>query len=287
MDENKNLENLEEVVEEVAEEVVETAEDAVATAEEAIEEAIEEVAEVEEAVVEAAEETVSEAVEAVEEIIPAKKNKSGVVVAIVLALAIVAAACVWFFMPKNPYNKMGYVDISGKTVQDLADQMGVSLADFLAQYELPADMPADTTESAAYYNIPVKIMAQMFGMDFATMKETLHFPEEVTEDTTWGEAEGLVLLKDYVGEENLDAFKEQYGFGEEVTLETQWKDVRTTVDTAQKEARIEQEKAAAEAENLEATEEGEATEDAGIEVAPEAEVEGDITELDADEIPAE
>ena len=280
MDENKNLENLEEVVEEVAEEVVETAE-------EAIEEATEEVAEVEEAVVEAAEEIVSEAVEAVEEIIPAKKNKSGVVVAIVLALAIVAAACVWFFMPKNPYNKMGYVDISGKTVQDLADQMGVSLADFLAQYELPADMPADTTESAAYYNIPVKIMAQMFGMDFATMKETLHFPEEVTEETTWGDAEGMVLLKDYVGEENLDAFKEQYGFGEEVTLETQWKDVRTTVDTAQKEARIEQEKAAAEAENLEATEEGEATEDAGIEVEPEAEIEGDITEFDAEEIPAE
>ena len=233
MDENKNLENLEEVVEEVTEEVI------------------------------------------VE-----KKSKSGVVVAIVLALAIVAAACVWFFMPKNPYNKMGYVDISGKTVQDLADQMGVPLADFLAQYELPEDMPADTTESAAYYNIPVKIMAQMFGMDYATMKETLHFPEEVTEDTTWGEAEGMVLLKDYVGEENLDSFKEQYGFGDEVTLETQWKEVRTAVDTAQMEARIEQEKAALEAEKL-------AAEDEGMEVEPEAEVEGDVTESDTEETPAE
>lgn len=274
MDENKNLENIEEVTEDVvetAEEVVEEVTDATIEVAEEITEAVEEVAENLEEV-------------AQEPVVEVKKSKSGVVMAIILVVAIVAAACVWFFMPKNPYNKLGYVDISGKTVQDLADQMGVSLADFLAQYELPADMPADTTESAAYYSIPVKIMAQMFGMDFATMKETLHFPETVTEETTWGEAEGLVLLKDYVGEENLDAFKEQYGFGDEVTLETQWKDVRTAVDTAQKEARIEQEKAAAEAEKLAA----ESADGAETEEAPaEEDATADVEEAPQEEVPAE
>ena len=80
------------------------------------------------------------------------------------------------------------------------------------------------------------------------MKETLHFPESVTEDTTWGDAEGLVLLKYYVGEENLEAFKSEYGFGEEITADTEWGEVRTVVDSKQRDLRLEQEAAAAEAE---------------------------------------
>lgn len=286
MDENKNLENLEEVTEapEAAEEVVEEApevvEEVAEEVTEAIEEAAEEVAEEmsEDAVAAEDTEVAEGTAEVVEEVVPEKKSKAGVILAIILVVAIIAAACVWFFMPKNKYNKMGYVDISGKTVQDLADQMGVDLAAFLAQYELPADMPADTTESAAYYNIPVKIMAQMFGMDYATMNETLHFPETITENSTWGEAEGEVTLQYYVGEENLASFKEQYGFGDEVTLETKWKDVRFTVDSAQKEARIEQEKAMAEAEK-------EAEQDAQTETDADAEVEVE-TEGEA-EAPAE
>jgi len=279
MDENKNLENLDGSTEEIqaTEEVVE--ETVEATPEESVNEEIaEETPDAQEESQEAVEATSEEVPEAISEPASEKKSKAGVIVAIVLVVAIVAAACVWFFMPKNKYNKMGYVDISGKTVQDLADQMGIGVAEFLEQYQLPSDMPADTTESAAYYNIPVKVMAQMFGMDYATMKETLHFPETVTEDTTWGEAEGEVLLKDYVGEDNLDAFKEQYGFGDEVTLETKWKEVRYEVDMAQKVAREEQEKAMAEAEK-------EAEADANAEEPADAPAE-EQTDV-ADETPAE
>lgn len=267
MDENKNLEN----VQDVAEEVTETVEE---TVEEIAEEAVEETPEVEEVTEDAevpAEEIVEAAVEA------PKKSKAGAIIAGILVVAIIAAAAIVFMLTDNKYNRMGYVDISGKTVQDLADQMGVSLEEFLKQYELPADMPANTTESAAYYNIPVRVMAQMFGMDYATMKETLKFPETVTEDTTWGEAEGEVTLRDYVGEENFEGFKEEYGFGEEVTLDTKWKEVRKTVDTAQKEARIEQEKAAAEAEKA-AEQEGEAETEV---------VEGDVATDDVAETPEE
>jgi len=134
----------------------------------------------------------------------------------------------------NRYNNMGYVDISGLTIQDMADNQKISLSDFLSKYGLPENMPADTTESAAYYTIPVKIMAQMYGMDYETMKETLNFPDYVTEDTPWGDAEGEVTLEYYIGIENIQDFKDVYFFGDEITADTKWKEVRYTVDWMQK-----------------------------------------------------
>ena len=41
---------------------------------------------------------------------------------------------------------------------------------------------------------------------------------------------GQVKLGDYVGEDNLAEFKETYGFGDDITADTLWKDVRQTVD---------------------------------------------------------
>ncbi len=228
MEENKNLEN--EIVEETTEEVA---------AEEVTEEIVEEVAEevaVEEAIEEATE-AVAEAVEELEatEEIPeeAKKgSKKGAIIAIVVALVIIVAAVVTSTMDFNKYNKLGYVDISGKTIQDIADAQGITLAEFLEAYQLPADMPGDTTEANAYYSIPTGVVAQMNGLDFATLKAMLKLPEGVTEETPWGEAEGGILLADYIGgADKVDAFKAQYGFGDEVTAETPWGEIRNAVDT--------------------------------------------------------
>lgn len=246
MDENKNLENLEE--NEALEEVSEKAE----AIEEIAEEAAEAIEENVEAVIDEAAEVVEEAVETLEaadaEPVEIKKgSKVGAIVAVVLAIVVVAAAVITSNMEFNKYNKLGYVDISGRTVQDLLDAQGMELEEFLTMYELPADMPADTTEAAAYYCIPVKKIAEMYGMDFATMKETLKIPETVTENTPWGEAEGEIALADYVGAENIESFKSQYGLGDEITAETKWKEIRNTVDNVQKEQREAQEKAAEEA----------------------------------------
>ncbi len=241
MDENKNLENLEE------NEAVEAVEEIVEETAEAVEEVAEEATQDVEAVIDAAAEAVEEAVEKLEPVEIKKGSKIGAIVAVVLAIVVVAAAVITSNMEFNKYNKLGYVDISGRTVQDLLDAQGMELEEFLTAYGLPADMPADTTEAAAYYCIPAKKVAEMYGMDFATMKETLKIPETVTEDTPWGEAEGEIALSDYVGAENVDAFKSQYGLGDEVTAETKWKEIRNTVDIAQKEQREAQEKAAEEA----------------------------------------
>ena len=209
MEENKNLEN--EMIEETTEEVA---------AEEVSEEIVEEVAEeateaVEtEEVVEEAAEVIEEAVEEVVETeeIPEetkKGSKAGVIIAILVAAVIIILAVVTSMMSFNKYNKLGYVDISGKTVQDIADAQVITLGEFLEAYKLPADMHGDTTEANAYYSIPAGVIAEMNGLDFATLKAMLKLPEGVTEETPWGEAEGGILLADYIGgADKVDAFKE-------------------------------------------------------------------------------
>jgi hypothetical protein len=115
---------------------------------------------------------------------------------------------------------------------------------FLEMYGLPKDMPANTTESAAYNNIPLSSMAQTYGMTVDDMKQILQMPDDVTEDTPWGEALNKVTLGAYVGEDYLDEFKEYYGLDDDVTVDTLWGDIRQTVEEQQRKERIESEKEA-------------------------------------------
>ena len=233
MDENKDFEQNVEETAEKAEEIIEAAE-------EAVEEAAQEIAETVEEIAEEATEIVEAAEEAAGDIVPPQKKKCPlcaiITAAVILVLAVFCTLLGLGKFPKiyNKYNHMGYVNITGKTIADIADEAGMDLSELLAQYNLPEDMPANTQESAAYYVMPVKTIAQMYGMSFDDMKELLGFGEDVTEDTEWGKAEGEVTLEKYIGEDNLASFKEKYGFGDEVTLETKWKEVRKTVDTATK-----------------------------------------------------
>ena len=162
------------------------------------------------------------------------KGKAGkVVAAIVVAVIVVAAVVFGLFkvLNRNPYNQMGYVNVSGRTIGEVAADAGVELDQFLANYGLPADMPEDTEEAAAYYNIPVKYIAQMYGMDVEGLKSMLGLGDDVTEETPWGEAEGKSPLSKYIGEDNLEAFKAEYGLGDEVTADTLWGEIRNIVDS--------------------------------------------------------
>ena len=134
----------------------------------------------------------------------------------------------------NPYNEMGYIDVTGKTIAELAEENKVNLSAFLSQYGLPEDMPGTTNETAAYYMMPVKTVALINGIGFDDIKEILGLGDDITEDTPWGVAEGSATLERYVGADVLDEFKATYGFGDDVTAETKWKEVRNTVDAAAK-----------------------------------------------------
>lgn len=254
-------------VEEVTEETAaETAEEAV---EEATEEAVGEMA-AENAVEAENAELAAEATEAAEIIsadnvidekkaVPAAKLAIGAVAVLVIAAIVVLAI---IFAPRlfNKYNRAGYVNVSGRTISEVAESAGMSLDDFLDSYGLPSNMPGNTSESAAYYTIPCSKMATMYGMDFATLKSTLELPDTITEETTWGEAEGEARLSVYVGEDNLESFKEQYGLGDEVTGDTQWKEIRNIVDEYNRQQRIDSEKVQKEPEKEPENTEAEATE---------------------------
>ncbi len=184
-----------------------------------------------------------------------------IIVAAVIVVAIVVVLAVKFGPSMfNKYNRLGYVDVSGRTVAQVAEEQGMDVDEFLEQFDLPSDMPGNTTESAAYNCIPVSKMAEMYGMDFNTIKEVLKFPDDVDEDTAWGDAIGQVKLGDYVGEDNLAEFKETYGFGDDITADTLWKDVRQTVDEKSRQQRIESEKAEKESDKNKDTDSAESTE---------------------------
>lgn len=211
---------------------------------------------------------------------PKKSNAKVGIIAVIAAVVIILAAVLFVMFSKglfNKYNRMGYIDVSGRTVAEIADASGYELADFLEMNGLPADMPGNTYESAALYNMPVKNIAQMYGMTFDDMKTMFKWGDDITEDTTWGIAEGEIKVSDYVGEENIDDFKQQYGFGDEVTGETQWKEIRNTLDQKSRDDRIASEKAAKEAEKA-----TEAPAD-DTEQATEAPAEGEATDAPAAE----
>lgn len=144
-----------------------------------------------------------------------------------------------YMTEKNPYNE-GAVDVSGRTVGDIAEELGVSPEEFLESQSLPADMPADTYETAAYGFIPCKKIAEMYGLgSFEELDSLMHFPDFINEDSTWHEALGEVTLGNYVGTgETLDQFKDYYGLGNDVTADTKWKEVANIVNEQQRQERI-------------------------------------------------
>lgn len=276
MDENKIFDNNEnEQNEEITEEITETVEDAAET---------EEPAETEETYFEETEAEPYKSAEGEEPVISdvftegaegygveavQKKSKKGIIAAVILIVIVIAlgACLVYSSFFVNKYNKMGYSDVSGMTLGEMCESMGVTLEEFKEKYELPADMPEDTYFNAAYSMMPVKVIAEMYGTDFVTLKDELQIPDmtepikhkgflakiksifsreksvEITEDTPWGVVQDQVSLAVAVGEENMEEFKSEYGFGDEITLETKWGEVRPAVEKIAIEERIAAEKA--------------------------------------------
>lgn len=170
---------------------------------------------------------------------PVKGSNKKVVVGVVVVIAVLVVAAIisvfaiygktWF----NPYNK-NHIDVTGRTTGEVADMMGMEYDEFIQTYNLPSDMPETTFESAASYLIPAGTYAEMNGVDLAELREFFGWDESITEETPIGEALDKTKLSLYVGEDYLDTFKEQYGFGDEITGDTLWGEVRETVELRQK-----------------------------------------------------
>lgn len=186
--------------------------------------------------------------------------KPAIIIAIVCLCAAVAAAAVLYISEReknyNPYNEMGYYNTGGRTLDEVASEFTMSLEEFLEEFELPTDMRGDTYEVAAYNMMPVSRVAEMYGLDFDTMKQYFAFDDTVTEDTPYGEAYDTIKLKDIYGE-SLDNVKEEYGLDDSVTGETTWGEVRSIIEKKDYEDWL---KSEAEAESAAAEQESESVE---------------------------
>ncbi len=201
------------------------------------------------------------------EITEGPRKNIGKIIGGAVAVVLVAIVALWYFGVINPY-EIGYVDVSGVTLEELADQSGFSLKEYKKVNGLSWLMPKSTNENAVKNNIKVKTTIAQSGMTFEDFKEYYGWDDKITENSTVGEALGETKLEIILGvkgtekeiaEQTLASFKEFYGFGDEVTLDTLYKDVRVAIDKKTRETRLEQEKAAKEAEK-EADKEGKSDE---------------------------
>lgn len=169
---------------------------------------------------------------------PAKKNKKTVIGVSVAAVVVIVAAVLLIMFKNtlfNPYIK-DYIDVNGITIGETADRQGMEYSDFLEFYDLPKDMPKSTPQQAAVYNIPAGRYAEaIVGWDFESMKQQLGWGDDITEETTIGDALDQTTIGNYVGEDRFEEFKSTFGLDDSVTVDTLWGEVRNIVDTKQKE----------------------------------------------------
>lgn len=138
-----------------------------------------------------------------------------------------------------------YVDVTGRSVGQVAEESGVTYDEFLSEYKLPLDMPPEVSENAAYNMIPFGViieMNQLAGMEAVeSAKEALKLPDWITYDTPWGEAIGQATLGAYVGEDHLEQFKAYYNLDDSVNGNTLYRDVKYQIDLQDRNKRIESE----------------------------------------------
>lgn len=291
---NEELEVTEETTEEVVEEVAEDTEEVAETVEEEVieETEVEEIAEVTEDAETVGEDEVTivqiwqcpkcetvcddavcsvcgEQCELIEieatagEITEGPRKNIGAIAGGIAAIIIALVAILWYAGIINPY-EIGYVDVSGVTLEELADESGYSLKEYKKVNGLSWLMPKSTNENAVKNNIKVKTTIAQSGMAFEDFKEYYGWGDNITENSTVGKALGETKLSVILGTKDMEedmanqtltSFKEFYGFGDEVTLDTLYKDVRVAIDKKTRETRIEQEKEAEKADDEESEDE--------------------------------
>lgn len=184
-----------------------------------------------------------------------KSHTAAIAIGTVAALVLIIAGLLIWYITK-PLPQPTYIDVNGQTLGDMAASTGMELSEIIYMYDLPKNTPAEASISQVQYMIPLKKMAVMNQMGLQKFKEQYNIPDEITGegnfldsilkvfginrykitgDTPFGLAEGEITLGDYIGEENLEEFKEEYGISADATVDTKWKEVRDTVMAKQKE----------------------------------------------------
>ena len=118
----------------------------------------------------------------------------------ILTAAILAALTASASAEYNKYNEQNYINFNNNTIQEVADSLEMTLEEFKAEFNLPEDMPGDTMETAAYFNLTVKDFAALQGGTADVLIEELSelTGKEITEETVYKEAEEGILFNTYL-----------------------------------------------------------------------------------------
>ncbi len=158
------------------------------------------------------------------------KAMAAVVVAVALFFGGVTAYRTFY----NPYNNMGYYNMSEMTFADFSEMSGVSMEEAIIMYGLPEDLKADTYYDVVEFLIPLSYMAKINGVDVAVVKEVFGFGEEITDESTWGEALDSLTIDKYIElsgmEQTVEELISEYGLKSTVTGETLWGEVRGKIN---------------------------------------------------------
>ena len=147
----------------------------------------------------------------------------------------------------NRYNTLGFSNVSGMTIADEAEEARMTMEEYRETFKIPENMPDDTFMEVAYNLQPVKDVAVSYEMTYEDLKKMYSFPEyivrksgekiPVTEDLPWGVVCDELTIENL--KMDLEALRKAYGFGEEVTLKTKWKEIRPDIEKKQAEKRNE------------------------------------------------
>lgn len=145
------------------------------------------------------------------------------------------------------------------TVGYLAEQAGMSIEDYLAQYGV-SGLGKNATEQEMTDMMTVDNYVKYAGTTIEDLQTQYHLSEAPAGDSNWGDLRKSFTVRNMVGDEDSFAqFKEMYGLDDSITLDTLWTDAEPVIQESI--AKMQEEAAnATQAPATEAPAEGTATE---------------------------
>lgn len=156
-----------------------------------------------------------------------------VIIAVVVGLG---GYAVYGKISKNLQTKAIEENRSEKTVSYLADQSGMSVDEYLAEYGLNdnKDVNGKTTESEMVNHMTLDNLAKYEGKDLATFLEENGLTDKADGNMIWSEAKDLVPLDVYFGGQFEEA-KKAYELDDSITGDMTWGETKDTILAAQEE----------------------------------------------------
>lgn len=137
----------------------------------------------------------------------------------------------------NKYNEMDFVNTANRTLEEIAVEKEISVDEFKKMYGLPEDMPADTNEAAAFYNMTVENVAKMYGLTtdefLAQLKAGSSSDIEINKDTLYDVAYGSITIKHHIGNLSFEDFKKAYELSDDITEDSLIGQIRNKVSRKQ------------------------------------------------------